>query len=220
MENIRLSATSRGLHVEGFPEAVKVIALDGPIARRLADLSLHNEDLRFAKACLGELAGHHPDRSPTVQRALWRSAIIYLVKCFGLGERFSLQPDQVFKGEAQEVLRAFGHFKGLRNKHIVHDENSFAQGMPGAILNDRREAKKIEKIVCSVVIVETFNQANLANLNTLVDKAGAWVTATFDALADDATATLEAAPYDALLARKTLTFTAPTVEELSKRRGA
>jgi hypothetical protein len=47
MEQFELSKADGGLQIEGFPDAVKVIRLDGPRAKRLADLALHRADLDF-----------------------------------------------------------------------------------------------------------------------------------------------------------------------------
>lgn len=41
-----------GLSVEGIPDGVKLIALTGAEAKRLAHLTLHQSDLDFAKRCL------------------------------------------------------------------------------------------------------------------------------------------------------------------------
>jgi len=52
MEHFTISKTEAGLHIEGFPDAVKVVVIDGREAKRLADLALHKDDLEFADACL------------------------------------------------------------------------------------------------------------------------------------------------------------------------
>jgi len=56
----------------------------------------------------------------------------------------------------------------------VHDENAYAQGNPGAILNDGTKPYKIEKIVCFVVVGETLDQIAYANLKLLLAQALAW----------------------------------------------
>jgi hypothetical protein len=46
-----MQITRRGeneLHLDGFPDAIKLIRVDGPKAQLLADLALHRSDLRFA----------------------------------------------------------------------------------------------------------------------------------------------------------------------------
>jgi len=52
MEHFEISQQESGLHIEGFPDAVKVIAVEGWRSKRLADLALHKDDLEFADSCL------------------------------------------------------------------------------------------------------------------------------------------------------------------------
>jgi len=73
MEHFEITKTNEGFHIEGFPEAVKVLGIKGPNARRLANLTLHKADLEFSLSCLdginwcprkqfvaGDIAGSDP----------------------------------------------------------------------------------------------------------------------------------------------------------------
>jgi hypothetical protein len=40
MEHFEITKTADGFHIEGFPDAVKVLRILGPKSRRLADLAL------------------------------------------------------------------------------------------------------------------------------------------------------------------------------------
>jgi len=218
MERLPLIQTDQGFHVEGFPDAVKVIALGGPKARRLADLALHRKDLEFAADCLVALDGP-PEGNEVIALALFRAALVHLMKCFGdSGARFQLSAAKVYHDEPPEALVVFQYFSDLRNKHIVHDENSYAQGVPGAILNNGRKPHKIEKIVCVTAISDARSPESIRNLRQLIDKALAWVVAQFDGVCVELTKDLETEPYQALLARKSVAFTAPNVEDVGKRR--
>ena len=55
MEDFSITKSAQGFHIEGFPEAVKVLRISGPKSQRLADLALHKSDLDFA------LDRHFPD---------------------------------------------------------------------------------------------------------------------------------------------------------------
>ena len=148
MESHPISQRESGLHIEGFPDAVKVLAIKGPRAKRLSDLALHRADLDFAEECLDAI-NVTPEEPRVLREALWRSAILHFLKCFGdAGARFQLSAERILKGTPPEAAMAFDYFKGLRNKHIVHDENSCSQSIPGAILNNGNKAYKIEKIIC------------------------------------------------------------------------
>ena len=76
----------------------------------------------------------------------------------------------------------FDYFKNLRNKHFIHDENSYAQSLPGAVLNKGNKPFKIEKIICVNTVAETLEQENYSNLQLLIEKARDWVDKEFEAL--------------------------------------
>lgn len=214
MEYFSISKIESGLRIEGFPDAVKVVKISGQEAKRLADLSLHKADLEFADACL-EAINQTAENPAVVREALWRSAIVHFMKCFGSGARFQLSAARIYKGEPSEALMAFEYFKDLRNKHFVHDENSYAQSIPGAVLNNGTKSYKIDKIVCFAAIGATLEQGNYGNLKLLIEKARAWVISEFDFLCERLTATLEQEDYEDLLARDAITYRVPTVEEIS-----
>ena len=213
MEHLAISNTETGLHIEGFPDAVKVVGIDGHEAKRLADLSLHKADLEFAYSCL-ETINQAPEDPNVIREALWRSAIVHSLKCFGNSARFQLAPEKIYRTEPPEALTAFHYFKNLRNKHVVHDENSYAQSIPGAVLNNGKKSYKIEKIICFTAIVATLEQDNYGNLKLLIQKARDWVVSAFDTLCKRLTINLEKKPYDELLARESISYRVPTIDEI------
>jgi len=219
VEHLSVTKTDAGFHIEGFPDAVKVIRMDGPQSKRLADFALHKADLEFAAECLEEI-NHVSDKSRVLQQALWRAAIIHYMKCFGdSGARFQLSAKKIYKGNAL-ALTAFNYFKDLRNKHFVHDENSYAQSIPGAVLNRRDKPYKIEKIVCFSAIAETLGQDNYSNLYLLIQTTKTWVEGEFDALCQALTKELEAKSYDDLYSLEAITYKAAAIDEINKNRDA
>ena len=114
----------------------------------------------------------------------------------------------------------FEYFKDLRNKHFVHDENSYAQSIPGAVLNNGTKNYKIEKIVCLAAFSATLEQGNYSNLKLLIEKAKAWVVAEFDSLCERLTGALEKESYEDLLERDAITCRVPSVDEVSRARKA
>ncbi|WP_138505515.1 hypothetical protein [Nostoc sp. PA-18-2419] len=216
MEHLSISNNPTGLHIDGFPHAEKLVNLKEPQARRLADLGLHRTDLEFAADCL-EAINTAPNEPLVMRQSLWRSAIIYYIKCFGDNARFQLNSSKIYKGDdqAQEV---FTYFKTLRNKHLVHDENSYAQCIPGAILNQKVHPYKIEKIICVCATAETLCQENYSNLYLLIQKAKAWVIQEFDSLTNNLTQQLESEPYDDLYNRESISYTKPTIDEINRKR--
>jgi hypothetical protein len=218
MDPIPFSQVAGGFHIEGFPDAAKLLRLDGPKAKRLSDLCLHKSDLDFVAECLDAI-NQTPVSNAVVRAALWRGAVIHFVKCFGDSKaRFQLDAERIYKDRPPEAMLAFRFFRDLRNKHFVHDENSYAQSIPAAVLNKGDKAYKIEKIVCINHIADVLGQENWANLKRLSETAHNWVVAEFDALADLLTRELEAEPYDSLMQRATVEYRVPSVDEMSKRR--
>lgn len=217
MKYFSVSKTETSFHIEGFPDAVKIITINDPDkARSLADFSLHQEDLEFADACLDAL--NQTNENPIVREALWRSAIVHYMKCFGSGVRSDLSEVDIYRSEPPEALLAFGYFKDLRDKHFIHDVNPYAQSIPGAVLNNGTKDYKIEEIVCFSAFGETLEQGNYRNLKLLIEKARTWVASEFNSLREQLTAALEKECYDELLSRESITYGVPTVKDVSRRR--
>ncbi|MEE8261135.1 MAG: hypothetical protein V3R83_01520 [Gammaproteobacteria bacterium] len=219
MEHFEITKTPEGFHIEGFPDAVKVIRIDGRKARKLADLALHKADLNFALECLEEI-NRAPEQPHVLRQALWRAAVVHFIKCFGASKaRFSLDARTVYKGDAG-AMEPYWYFDSLRNKHLVHDENSYAQCLPGAVLNRKDIGPKIAKIVCVSVAGDTLEQANYNNLHLLTCRAREWVVAQFDALCNVLTSELESEPYEVLIERQGMKYSVPGPDDVHRQRNA
>ncbi len=213
MEHLTFTVTDRQFHLEGFPDAVKIVRLTGPKAQRLADLMLHQEDLDATLYYLDAI-NHVPDQDHRLREILWESAIVHLIKCFSDSEsRFSLNTAQAYKRDAG-ALQAFKYFESLRNKHIVHDDNSYTQCLVGTILNKREVSPKIAKVIASPIVASVLGQENYQNLHLLATQARTWVVAQFDALADVITRELETKSYEELLAMDNIVYTTPGVSDV------
>lgn len=154
-----------------------------------------------------------PEEPYAIREALWRCAIVHYAKCFGSNAaRFQLSAQKILK-EHPIGLIAHNHFLALRNKHFVHDENSYSQSIPGAAINDGSKAFKIEKILTLNTDTPTLNEANYGNLHLLIQTVHEWVVAGYDKLCEDVCAELELESVDTLLARPEMQFRAPTVED-------
>lgn len=181
--------------ITNMPEGVKAVELkqEGRV-RQLADMALHVEDLGFAMECLKRINDFPNDHF--LRDGLWRNAITHYIKCFGQSEsRSSLQFEQVYKREPETARICFDFFKSLRNKHVVHDENSYTRCYAGLVLNDGQKPYKIERIICAPVHSETLAQANYGNLHLLIEKAIESVSAKFDSLCEQLTKELEKKSY-------------------------
>jgi hypothetical protein len=213
MERIPFTRTDDGFHIEGFPNAVKVLKLDVPRARLVADLLLHQADLDFALRCVNGI-NLVPEEPVELREGLWRSAIVHFIKCFGKNKsRFSLALKQVYKGDL-EALAAFRYFKNLRDKHVVHDENAFSQCLPSAILNRQGFTPKVARIWCLKGKLEILTQGAYGNLHLLITRASEWVVKEFDHQCDALAAELEKMSYEDLCNFAPLTFRATGAEEV------
>ena len=218
MEYFPITKTATGFHVEGIPDAVKLVSLDDPISRRLSDLALHGADLEFAAECLAAV-NEVPKQSQVTREALWRSAIIHYGKCFGKSHaRFQLQPKRVYKGEPSEAQESFEFFHSLRNKNVVHDENSYTRGIPCAAVNNGEKSYKIEKVLCLSAQASVLGQENCSNLNMLINKDLPWLVADFDKCCTKITAELEEGSIDELLQIDEATSQTPTVQAVGENR--
>ena len=204
-----------GFHLEGFPGAVKVVALTGGKARRLAHLALHVADLSFAQDCLRALM---QGQTEPIRSALWVEALVRYFKCFGSSvSRFQLEPSKIYPGN-QLALESFEFLKNMRNKHYVHDENSFSQSLPGAVVNGPESPHKIAKIVTFRAQGDILGQENFTNLRLLIDGAMAWVEQQYDDLADSLTQDLELRAHGELLALPDLAYSKPDVSDAALQR--
>jgi len=219
MEHLRITPTSDEFHIEGFPDAVKVIQLTGNLPRRLADLSLHASDLRFAAQCLDAI-NQVSDEPSVIRESLWRSAIIFYVKCFSTenrARRSALSFKAVYKN-ALMARDAFHYFKNLRNKHLVHDENSYSQALPGAVLNHREAVSHIAKVVCITVTAATLNQGDQDNLYNLIHEALVYAESQYDDICNQITSDLEPRSYEELEVVGSPTYMPPALDEIDKTR--
>jgi hypothetical protein len=218
MEKIPLTYNGSSFHVEGFPDAIKLLKIPGAKSRCLADLSLHKNDLLFALECL-ESINRTPPEPQLLREVLWEAAIVHFIKCFGdNASRFSLKANLIYK-DVNEALAPYDFFLHLRNKNIVHDENSYTQSLPAAVLNTNGSARKIAKIICLTVDAGTLDQGSYNNLHLLLNHALTWVTIKFDELCNIVTSELEAKCYDELAAMESVAYTVPSANDVHSNRG-
>lgn len=219
MEPLTIShQPGKGLHIEGFPDAVKVIKLSDRKARRLSDLALHHLDLRVCEQSLQELR-EIQNLTELTRQNIWMAVITRFFKCFSAnkGRRFLLDHKKILRNDA-EGQAIFVYFDNLRNKHLVHDDNSYSQCNTGAILNNVDAEYKIAKITSSTVVAGLNIDGDMNNLRLLCLRAKEWVVQEYDKLADEITRDLEARNYEDLINEPNLSFKAPTLEEIGETR--
>jgi hypothetical protein len=114
MEPLEIVKTDDGIHIDGFPDAVKVMQLTGAMAQEMADLISHRYDLRLALECLDAI-NHLQTEMRSVRDGLWRTAISHTVKCFRYNKaRHQIDCGEVLLGQP-DGLEVFDYFVALRN---------------------------------------------------------------------------------------------------------
>lgn len=207
-----------GVRIEGFPEAVTAIRLEGPKAKRLFDLLLHRLDLLLAMDCLQGINKIDAGERSLMREGLWRSAVVHTMKCYaGHDSRFSLHENHVLKGDS-DGKEVFAYFQRLRNNHLIHDTNAYSQAIPCAILNKETADHRIAKIACLGVSCVTLDQVGFSNLDLLIKRSIEWVEQQIDSLCEHLTSDLESLSYDELSKRASATFSIPTIDEIDKKR--
>ncbi|MHB1545717.1 MAG: hypothetical protein ACYCSB_00840 [bacterium] len=228
MENIKITQIKDGIHIEGYPNAVKFISIqDGKAQRakmvkRLSDLWSHKIDLDLAAASL-EAINLLPEDKQIVRQSLWRSSIIHFTKCFGKSKgRFNLSAEKIWKDEEERdlILKIYKYFSNLRNKHIVHDENSYAQCKTGAVLNKGDKDYKIEKIITVSFIAETLSQDNYNSLFNLIITAKDWIAKEYNEICEKLTKELEQESYETLFSYNSMEYKVPEINDIDKTRNS
>jgi hypothetical protein len=219
MDKYEVHVTGDQFLIKGLPEdAVKIVSFNELLSgqsHHLWSLTAHRLDLTFAKTCLDLINNSDAD----VQKALWRAAIIYYVKCFAQPKKGGRRPlnHKFLPAELPREIHRF--FASLRNRNLIHDESGWLQTSPGAVIAAPGKNYNIEKIICATAEGETLNPANYGNMYLLVEHAIAYVNSESDKLCDEITAKLEKVPRGKLLDQSEIMYRAPVAEEVHLRRG-
>ncbi|WP_199515979.1 hypothetical protein [Nucisporomicrobium flavum] len=211
MEDLQISMNSGRLHVEGFPDAVKLAVLSDREARRLAHLALHRQDLEFAHQCAITLR-NSPDQPEVIKQSLLRSSVTTWAKCFGNSRsRFSLSLQRIYSAGVQRDVA--NHYLAMRNKHFIHDENPFSQAQAGVVVAPPATKPQVQKVVCLSMVGLIGGDSDVTNIGLLIETALTWVSDQFDALADRIAEQLEKVPYSELMSMPDMSFAVPTGDD-------
>jgi hypothetical protein len=149
------------------------VALDTPSARILADQMSVIQDLQFVMDCckrlLAELSRPEEDRDGVVPVALWSSALVAYVRCFGEGRRSGLTADDVRNLPLQGAVMNFHEWViDERDKLIEHPVDPFEATIIGAALSPAgRKDRRVEGIAVfstSRVLIDVTGVGQLGGL--------------------------------------------------------
>jgi hypothetical protein len=165
------------LHIEGYPNAIALKRIDGPVERQLQDITLHANDLSFCSEACAHMRGLDREKQRFLLKALFVASIARYFKCFGDSEsRAQLSPKKVLKNHPG-AEKVFDYFLDLRRKHILHDENAYSQALIGIVLNPKDASAKIADVVSTAVTVLTLDDEHLQQFSNLVAVSLDWVSA-------------------------------------------
>jgi hypothetical protein len=149
------------------------VALDTPSARILADQMSVIQDLQFVMDCckrlLAELSRPEEDRDAVVPVALWSSALVAYVRCFGEGRRSGLTADDVRNLPLQGAVMNFHEWViDERDKLIEHPADPFEATIIGAALSPagqkNRQVEGIAVFSTSRVLIDVTGVGQLGGL--------------------------------------------------------
>lgn len=154
----------RTLHIEGYPDAVRVAKLRTPAGERLAALRLHQADLGFCERVAQILASALTTPPNDLSDALWICVLTKFYSCFGASKaRFHLNPKSIYT-KLPDALTAFDYYKNLRDKHIVHDENKYNFSITTIVLGANDDVQDILHLNLESVALQKEAIQNVYNL--------------------------------------------------------
>lgn len=194
---------------------VQLFNAEGPLARRMIDLQLHKVDLNFVAECLRLLTHQHVTPTPESE-AIWTAAMVRFFKCFGStggGGRSQLSAQRVFKAEPAAAMVSFNRLETLRNKTVVHDENSFMQGKLGVPIAFPPTGKpRMGPLVFISFVATTLDDESVSNLTLLTQCALKWIEVEYAEKERLLVEQLRQEKAETLMARGHVTWTSPSHE--------
>jgi hypothetical protein len=159
--------------------ALRTGYLTTPIAAHVAALSLHHFDISFCERILKEYQLKFVNEYSDVSLALWIAVVTKFMSCFQNSRaRPRLDPQKVYRTHPT-ALQEFELLMALRNKHVVHDENSHYNAAAFAWLEPNGDVRGVGPMLTVARIDPTLvtMMCNLVGhaldfLNTAMAKAG------------------------------------------------
>lgn len=140
---------------------------EDPCRLKYISFFIHKTNIEFGIDCLHCIS---LDKHPTVNKALFLSALASIIKCFQKSNKYILLSESKFKKTVSEhIYSEYKRFKNWRNKHYLHEENNMTEatafllvapegsnmtlgGLPSVVWNTAKvnfiaESKKLEEVM-------------------------------------------------------------------------
>lgn len=141
--------------------------LTGPAASNVAALSLHHFDMSFCERVLKEHRDKFVEEYNDVSLALWIAVVTKFMSCFQWARaRPQLDAQHVYAGHPT-ALAGFELISALRDKHVVHDENSHYNAAAFAWLEPNGDVRH----VAPFVVIARIDPALVTTMCDLVTHA-------------------------------------------------
>jgi hypothetical protein len=110
--------------------------LDTPLAQELADLLLHQHDLKSSMAALRLWQEKYAEQDSATEagiigKSLFRDSIVQFVGCFDKGAKFRLAADEIYK--SADDLALFQWFQDVRDSYAAHKFGAQRQCVVGVV---------------------------------------------------------------------------------------
>jgi len=215
MKNLNWTLQKENLIIQDYPNSDKLAKIEGPEAKKLQGIVLHQWDLQLSLDFLNQI---NNTQNNLVRLGLWYAAISIFFKCFGNSQsRNKLIRDEVYQKQP-EAFDAFNYFKALRDKHIIHDENPYSQSFVGVVINKPDAEYKIADVVSGPMISNTLDQGHFSPFFSLVKYALEWVSAQREELHNSLAKEYEKMSFEELNQLEIMTFKVPSSNEIKIRR--
>jgi hypothetical protein len=154
------------VHIEGYPDAVRLVKLNTFVGKRLAALRLHQADLGFCQRVTQILDGAFTTPPNDLSNALWICVLTKFYSCFGVSKaRFHLDPKSIY-AKLPDALITFEYYKHIRDKRIVHDENQHNSPVTAIVLGANDDVQDILHMNFESVALQKEAIENVYNLIT------------------------------------------------------
>lgn len=167
-------ASSAGIEIQGLPDGTTVYNIPSHLVQQMIDYRLHANDLDLAIQATSAVKTDALDFD-IANVSLFSAALVFYFRCFkSSASRAKLDPDVIF---ADEPIGREGHkfFAGIRDKHIVHDENNYFT--VGAIVALTPDAPPVEphRVITLIAQAGIDRDANyVGSLRALALHAKQW----------------------------------------------
>jgi hypothetical protein len=205
-----LSSDGADLH-----DALKPVQLTGHIGQRVAALSLHHFDFNFCDRLLEEHHNEFVQDYSDLSLALWIAVVTKFISCFQIAKaRPPLDPRKVY-GSNSTAFQNYELLMALRNKHVVHDENSHYQAIAFAWLEPNGDVREVGPMIA----VARIDPELVIAMRSLVKAAQDYIHVAMEDAGKAPLAAVQAmSPEERAALPKGISFALPTADDIKKTR--